>query len=163
LIDEIDKSDVDLPNDLLNIFEEGEFYIPELARLDDDAVVQVSVQDAASYAAVNRGLVRCDAFPVVVMTSNGERDFPPAFLRRCVRLDLQEPSDERLATIVEAHLGADVRAEGADILDRFVDLRSGGDLATDQLLNAIFLTSHALRSHRNRADLVNLVLRHLTT
>jgi hypothetical protein len=33
LIDEIDKSDIDLPNDLLNIFEEGEFEIPELARL----------------------------------------------------------------------------------------------------------------------------------
>ena len=43
-----------------------------------------------------RGRVRCRAFPFIVLTSNGEREFPPAFLRRCVRLDLHQPDDEHL-------------------------------------------------------------------
>ncbi|MFM6859063.1 MAG: MoxR family ATPase, partial [Dolichospermum sp.] len=45
LIDEIDKSDIDLPNDLLHIFEEGEFEIPVLRRIDDK-IAQVEVQTA---------------------------------------------------------------------------------------------------------------------
>ncbi|MFM6814789.1 MAG: AAA family ATPase, partial [Dolichospermum sp.] len=45
LIDEIDKSDIDLPNDLLHIFEEGEFEIPELRRIADK-IAQVEVQTA---------------------------------------------------------------------------------------------------------------------
>ncbi len=47
---------------------------------------------------VTRGVVRCREFPVVVITSNGERDFPPAFMRRCVRLDLPDPDEARLRT-----------------------------------------------------------------
>jgi hypothetical protein len=41
----------------------------------------------------------------VVITSNGEREFPPAFLRRCLRLDLPDPDEPRLRAIVSAHLG----------------------------------------------------------
>ncbi|TQS86091.1 AAA family ATPase, partial [Arthrobacter sp. TS-15] len=93
LIDELDKGDVDLPNDLLTVFEEGEFTIPELTRLSEDhAPVHVQTDDPDTPAAVLRGRVRCREFPIVVITSNGERDFPPAFLRRCVRLDLPEPT-----------------------------------------------------------------------
>ncbi|MBB6419665.1 hypothetical protein HDC93_005275 [Streptomyces sp. AK010] len=46
--------------------------------------------------AVRRGRVRCRAFPFVVLTSNGEREFPPAFLHRCVRLRLRRPGDPQL-------------------------------------------------------------------
>ena len=45
-----------------------------------------------------RGRVRCRAFPIVVITSNGEREFPPAFLRRCLRLEMAAPEHEQLAT-----------------------------------------------------------------
>lgn len=81
LIDELDKSDIDLPNDLLHVFEEGEFPIPELQRLTDrDRVELTEPGDAGSTrrVAIDQGVVRCREFPIVVMTSNDERDFPPA-------------------------------------------------------------------------------------
>ncbi|MGW7365037.1 AAA family ATPase [Streptomyces sp. NPDC054841] len=141
LVDELDKGDVDLPNDLLNVFEEGEFEIPELARLpEEQSSVEVLTADPQSRTEVVRGRVRCSEFPVVVITSNGERDFPPAFLRRCIRLDLPEPDEDRLLEIVRAHLGDGTRLDGADeLLRAFLARRGRGELATDQLLNAVFL------------------------
>ncbi|MEU2133803.1 MoxR family ATPase [Streptomyces sp. NPDC018352] len=140
LIDELDKGDIDLPNDLLTVFEEGEFAISELTRLPDDHVpVHVQTDDPDETASVTRGRVRCSEFPVVVITSNGERDFPPAFLRRCVRLDLPEPDEQRLREIVAAHLGPDALNDMDDLLREFLGRRAAGELATDQLLNAVFL------------------------
>ncbi|MFC9682727.1 AAA family ATPase [Streptomyces sp. NPDC056948] len=140
LVDELDKGDVDLPNDLLTVFEEGEYEIPELARLpEDQSVVDVLSADTDTEVRVTRGRVRCDEFPVVVITSNGERDFPPAFLRRCVRLDLPAPGSERLREIVAAHLGEAATADVDDLLDDFLRRRQRSELATDQLLNAVFL------------------------
>ncbi|MFE0173409.1 AAA family ATPase [Streptomyces sp. NPDC059002] len=145
LVDELDKGDVDLPNDLLTVFEEGEFEIPELARLpEDQAHIDVLTADPQVRAPVTRGRVRCSEFPVVVITSNGEREFPPAFLRRCVRLDLAEPDEQRLRDIVEAHLG-DAALDGLDdLLRTFLGRRAPGELATDQLLNAVFLRKGGL-------------------
>src|SRR5262245_4940496 len=86
LIDEIDKSDIDLPNDLLNIFEEGEFEIPELARIpQEDQPVEIREYQSDARVKIDKGKVRCTNFPFVLMTSNGERDFPSPFLRRCLR------------------------------------------------------------------------------
>ncbi|MFH8627498.1 AAA family ATPase [Streptomyces vietnamensis] len=143
LVDELDKGDVDLPNDLLNVFEEGEFEIPELARLPEEhSTVRVMTADSDRWTDVVRGHVRCSEFPVVVITSNGERDFPPAFLRRCVRLDLPEPDEDRLRAIISAHLnpGGDIDMVGIDdLMHAFLSRRARGELATDQLLNAVFL------------------------
>ncbi|MFF3458405.1 AAA family ATPase [Streptomyces sp. NPDC002730] len=140
LVDELDKGDVDLPNDLLNVFEEGEFEIPELARLpEDQASVRVMTADPDTWTEVARGRVRCSEFPVVVITSNGERDFPPAFLRRCVRLALPEPDEDRLLAIVRAHLGPADLDGNDELLRAFLARRARGELATDQLLNAVFL------------------------
>jgi MoxR-like ATPase len=118
LIDEIDKSDIDLPNDLLNIFERGEFEIPELARLKEPTV---KVREDASdrMVAITRGKVRCREFPFVVLTSNGERDFPAPFLRRCIRLRMPEPTPELLAQIISAHLGASVAAASDALIREF--------------------------------------------
>ena len=80
LIDEIDKSDIDLPSDLLNVFEEGEYEIGELVRLPEQAgPIQVMTSDLGGTAEVSRGHVRCLAFPFVLLTSNGEREFPRHF------------------------------------------------------------------------------------
>ncbi|MEV5610549.1 MoxR family ATPase [Streptomyces sp. NPDC052225] len=141
LVDEIDKSDLDLPNDLLNVLEEGQYEIPELARAGGESEVRM---DGGSdlKAPIRRGRVRCRAFPFVVLTSNGEREFPPAFLRRCVTLRLHRPDETQLAEIVRAHLGepdADARA----LISRFLSRSRTGELATDQLLNAIYLTGAA--------------------
>lgn len=141
LVDELDKSDIDLPNDLLSVLEEGTFDIPELVRSEarspsfvvhtDDPDVRVSVQG---------GRVRCRAFPIVVITSNGEREFPPAFLRRCLRLDIPQPSVEELAAMVAAHFSAEVAERARDVIMQFHERSSGsGGLATDQLLNAVHL------------------------
>lgn len=140
LVDELDKGDVDLPNDLLTVFEEGEFEILELARLSEQqAEVPVLTETPGEQATVVRGRLRCREFPVVVITSNGERDFPPAFLRRCVRLELPTPDEERLRAIVTAHLGPEALAEVDDLLSAFLRRRATRELATDQLLNAVFL------------------------
>ncbi|MEU8376142.1 MoxR family ATPase [Micromonospora sp. NPDC048894] len=141
LIDEIDKSDIDLPNDLLNVFEEGEYVIPELRRLTKTAPrVNVLTADEDVSATVSAGRVRCRAFPFVVLTSNGEREFPHAFLRRCLRLTLTEPEPDQIAAMVEAHLGADVAAKAREMIEAFVTNRNGtGVYATDQILSAIYL------------------------
>jgi MoxR-like ATPase len=140
LVDELDKGDVDLPNDLLAVFEDGEFEIPELVRLPEDRDrIEVMTADPGVRVPVVRGLVRCAEFPVVVITSNGEREFPPAFLRRCVRLELAEPDETRLRDIVRAHLEDANLGDVDDLLNTFLDRRATGELATDQLLNAVFL------------------------
>ncbi|GGN76699.1 ATPase AAA [Actinoplanes lobatus] len=162
LIDEIDKSDIDLPNDLLTILEEGEFPIPELQRVADRvASVPVGVDRSTRTAPVHGGTVRCSTFPIVLMTSNGERDFPPAFLRRCLQLDIPDPAPEQLAAIVEAHLGAEVLAAAQGLIDDFLKRRSTGEMATDQLLNAIFAVMS--NGTADRDELAALVMRHLGT
>ena len=164
LIDEIDKSDVDLPNDLLNVLEEGEFRIPELVRIaETDNEVEVSQEHESAPVRIRQGTVRCRAFPIVVMTSNGERDFPPAFLRRCVRLEVSQPDSKRLEAIVRAHLGEQALAASADLIEQFLQQRSSGELATDQLLNAIFVSLHSDVTHAgSRRELADLLLRPLS-
>jgi len=145
LVDELDKSDIDLPNDLLNVLEEGEFEIPELSRLaDEDGQEAVSVRtDDGTRVEVRHGKVRCGAFPVVVMTSNGERDFPLPLLRRCISLNLKVPDRERLAAMVHAHFGDAEAAANDEVINQFLTTSPGQLRAADQLLNAVYLTQHA--------------------
>jgi MoxR-like ATPase len=190
IIDEIDKSDIDLPNDLLTIFEEGRFEIPELARLEKGDVnqnpVAVSVRTAymdeeevthspktdeeevthspktdeeevthspktdeeevthsPKRVQIQGGRITCQEFPLVILTSNGERDFPPPFLRRCLRLTMREPDRSELERIVNAHLGDGIasREDVDTLIKTFIARRDKEELATDQLLNAIFMVT----------------------
>lgn len=143
LIDELDKSDEDLPNDLLDVFEEGSYEIPELLRLSGRAPeVRVHTADPEHGATIERGRVECAAFPLVIITSNGEREFPPAFLRRCLRFELAEPSPERLADMIAAHLGRPDAQEARELLTRFLRERAvTGELSGDQLLSALYLVT----------------------
>ncbi|OIJ63598.1 AAA family ATPase [Streptomyces mangrovisoli] len=164
LIDEIDKSDIDLPNDLLDVFEEGGFEIPELARAaDTHETVMIRPSGGGPDIRVHRGMVRCRAFPLVILTSNGEREFPPAFLRRCIRLHLPSLSEDepRLRAIVRAHLpGADDQAE--EIIRLFMERAATGELATDQLLNAVYLMSRTVQGGApDPGGIARLVLQHL--
>lgn len=81
LIDEIDKADLEFPNDLLRELDEMVFHIPEL----DETV-----------KAVHR--------PVIIITSNAEKELPDAFLRRCVFHYIAFPDRERMKKIVDVHL-----------------------------------------------------------
>ncbi|MER7405787.1 MoxR family ATPase [Streptomyces sp. NPDC000070] len=164
LVDEIDKSDLDLPNDLLNVLEEGQYEIPELvraARHSDDGAAEVLADGTDTPVAVHRGRVRCRAFPFVVLTSNGEREFPPAFLRRCVRLKLRRPDRDQLTDIVRAHLDTpDAHADR--LITRFLERAGGGELATDQLLNALYLTGVAGLDAESRDDLAEQLMPYLS-
>ena len=80
LIDEIDKADLEFPNDLLNELDEMSFHIPET----DETVT-----------AIHR--------PVVIITSNAEKELPDAFLRRCVFHFIEFPNPELMEEIVRVH------------------------------------------------------------
>jgi MoxR-like ATPase len=161
LIDEIDKSDIDLANDLLTVFEKGEYQIDELVRQEVETA-SVMTADGTNRAVITRGTVLCSAFPLVIMTSNGEREFPPAFLRRCVTVNLAQPdTKEGMTEIVRAHLG-DLADKSAELVTHFFDRKTHGTLATDQLLNAIYLTHHAAARGADRLSLANQVMPYLS-
>lgn len=166
LIDEIDKSDIDLPNDLLNVFEEGRFPIHELVRMGEDQTTSVyPFKGNTPDVTVIGGEVICSAFPLVVLTSNGERELPKPFLRRCIRLDIPEPNEDKLADIVRSHFGADLETgEREALIQAFLTRRTPGSLATDQLLNAAYLTLAGINLRHVRDDgtsLLDAVLRRL--
>ncbi len=80
LIDEIDKADLEFPNDLLNELDEMSFFIPETNQ---------------TVTAVHR--------PVVIITSNAEKELPDAFLRRCVFHFIEFPNPDLMEEIVRVH------------------------------------------------------------
>jgi MoxR-like ATPase len=75
LIDEIDKAPREVPNDLLTEIEDLSFKVPELGWMND---IKLEKREQA-----NR--------PIVIVTSNSERDLPPAFLRRCIYFHVELP------------------------------------------------------------------------
>ena len=141
LIDEIDKSDIDLPNNLLHVFEEGEFEISELLRHSENNH-NIRLHNSEEKVTIKKGKISCKQFPLIIMTSNGEREFPPAFLRRCLQLETVYPNHKKLTDIVHAHLEGIDPKELDTLIENFLQKRDGEqqDLATDQLLNAIHLT-----------------------
>ncbi|MFO0451779.1 MAG: AAA family ATPase [Pseudomonadota bacterium] len=80
LIDEIDKADIEFPNDLLRELDRMEFYVYE-----------------------TRELVQARHRPIIVITSNNEKELPDAFLRRCFFHYLRFPDEETMRRIVEVH------------------------------------------------------------
>jgi MoxR-like ATPase len=167
LIDEIDKSDLDLPSDLLNVLEQGEYEIPELARHKQP---EVNVQEWGNDRPhrIVRGRVQCTEFPFIVITNNGERDFPPPFLRRCVRFTMPSLADtEMLKKVVRAHLST-IDVNKGPVLDLINDfaarVRSGEVHALDQLLSAAHLLSDSRTpAGPQRKKLLDLLLRELTS
>ena len=149
LIDEIDKSDIDLPNDLLHIFEEMQFIIPELERADKDGTgIEIkTTHDKDKKVNIKNGIVglkKAKNFPIVIMTSNNSREFPPAFLRRCLSLEMKQPDKKRLIKIVEAHFDSLTDSQTNSmhkIVKIFTDKLEieNNKLSVDQLLNAIQL------------------------
>lgn len=117
LIDEIDKASRDFPNDLLNGIDRMSFTLREVGN-----------------AALTGAGRETEDHPIVIITSNSERELPDPFLRRCVYCDVPNPSRQQLASIVATRvlgLAAPPAAGGNDglpqnysrLLDAFVDLR----------------------------------------
>ncbi|MDX2032715.1 MAG: MoxR family ATPase [Blastocatellia bacterium] len=108
LIDEIDKAPRDFPNDLLNEVESGVFRVPELrnARIEANSALP----------------------PILVLTSNSEKNLPEAFLRRCVYYHIPFPDRARLTEIVASRVsGLRDGALLAEALDLFERLREPGN------------------------------------
>ncbi|WP_214319842.1 AAA family ATPase [Nonomuraea sediminis] len=133
LIDDLDNGDVDLPNDLLHVIETGSFTISR-SRAMERSYLHTS---EGRQTVVSFGRVLCAAFPLMVITSNGEREFPARFRRRCLPLDITPPSTGELVSILQAHLGA---VDGR-LVEEFLDAGRDGGPAVDQLLNAVFLAA----------------------
>lgn len=136
LIDEIDKADIDFPNDLLLELDRMEFPIPEVKDANGSPIV----------IRANKNLR-----PLFIITSNDEKPLPPAFLRRCLfhYIDFKEI---RLQEIVEARFGA-LKKEGKIIpeaVEAFKNWRqkildkgvSNKTISTSELLDWMYLVNH---------------------
>jgi len=116
LIDEIDKADIEFPNDLLQELDRMEFYVHETDET-----------------------VRAEVRPIVVITSNNEKELPDAFLRRCFFHYIRFPDPETMERIVDAHYpGIQNRLVG-EALKIFYELRETPGLkkkpSTSELLD----------------------------
>ena len=100
LIDEIDKADIEFPNDLLRELDRMEFYVYE-----------------------TRELVRAKHRPVIIITSNNEKELPDAFLRRCFFHYIRFPDRDTMRQIVHAHYPALKQELLAEALEVFFELR----------------------------------------
>ncbi|MBO6775812.1 MAG: MoxR family ATPase [Marinibacterium sp.] len=80
LIDEIDKADIEFPNDLLQELDKMEFYVYETGET-----------------------IRAEQRPIVIITSNNEKELPDAFLRRCFFHYIRFPDEATMRRIVEVH------------------------------------------------------------
>ena len=149
LIDELDKSDIDLPNDLLHILEESKFEIDVLKRYSSDKPINLGTKKNPIIIKNGEKEIDIDNFPIIIMTSNGDRDFSPAFMRRCLHHTMELPNETRLIEIVTKHLELTEGDENIRVIEEivkdFITKRDGIDnhqkneLATDQLLNALYL------------------------
>ncbi|MBR0565112.1 MoxR family ATPase [Azoarcus sp. L1K30] len=125
LIDEVDKADIDFPNDLLDVLDRFEFDIEDLPRSED----------AECLAARGFGRHVCappdGVRPIVLITSNREKQLPEPFLRRCLYVQLDFPSDpDMLADIVARNLEASLETVSSELtlaaVARFMEIRKRG-------------------------------------
>lgn len=101
LIDEIDKADIDFPNDLLDVLDRYEF---EIDDLPDEESVLCADDPTKGFGRVVKAKTG-DVKPIVVITSNREKPLPEPFLRRCLYIQLTFPTDPvLLAKIVQSNL-----------------------------------------------------------
>ncbi len=100
LIDEIDKADLEFPNDLLWELDQMEFYIHE-----------------------TKETVKAKQRPIVIITSNAEKELPDAFLRRCIFHYIAFPDRELMTEIVKTHFDSVEENLLSNALDAFYDIR----------------------------------------
>lgn len=129
LIDEIDKADIEFPNDLLREIDKMEFHVYETQQ---------------TISAIHR--------PLIIITSNNEKELPDAFLRRCFFHYIRFPDMETLASIVQVHfpqLDTDL-LEAA--LERFYELRQAPSLKKKPSTSELLDWLHLLMSEKMSAD-----------
>ncbi len=123
LIDEIDKADIEFPNDLLHELDRMEFHVYETSE---------------TVKAVDR--------PIVVITSNNEKELPDAFLRRCFFHYIRFPDRDTMTEIVEVHVPGIQKLLVSRALDLFYEVREVPGIkkkpSTSELLDWLRLLLH---------------------
>ena len=118
LIDEIDKADLEFPNDLLWELDKMEVYINE-----------------------TKETIKTKHRPIVIITSNAEKELPDAFLRRCIFHYIEFPDQEKMAEIIKVHFGDIDRKLQEKALDAFYEIRKMDSIqkkpSTSELLDWI--------------------------
>jgi MoxR-like ATPase len=123
LIDEIDKADIEFPNDLLQELDRMEFYVYETGK---------------TIRAINR--------PIVIITSNNEKELPDAFLRRCFFHYIKFPDADTMRSIIDVHFPDIQKDLVREALNIFYDIREVPGLkkkpSTSELLDWLKLLMH---------------------
>lgn len=168
LIDEIDKSDIDLPNDLLHILEELEFEIPELKRVG--GLHDIEFYRSDEKVKIRDGKIKATDIPIIIMTSNDTREFPTAFLRRTIQTTIQMPKEDELVEIVKDHYG-DINKLEKDLISEYYNRVEPEDgekqhISIDQLLNAIYLLKNNIFNSEDidkikKDDILELIFKSL--
>ncbi|MEG2176224.1 MAG: MoxR family ATPase [Oscillibacter sp.] len=143
LIDEVDKADLEFPNDLLWELDKMEFYIPELAKT-----------------------IHAKVRPLVIITSNAEKELPDAFLRRCIFHYIAFPDVEMMKKIIFAHYPDLEQTLEEQVLRAFYRIRGMSDLqkkpSTSELLDwiqALQLTGISLDSVKKEVPFAGILLK----
>ena len=135
LIDEIDKADLEFPNDLLWELDQMEFYIHETKRT-----------------------VKAKKRPIVIITSNAEKELPDAFLRRCIFHYIEFPDATLMEEIVKVHYPNIEENILKNAMEAFYDIRSMRDIrkkpSTSELIDWVnALQIGGISADRIRSDL----------
>ena len=143
LIDEIDKADLEFPNDLLWELDKMEFYINE-----------------------TKETIKTKHRPIVIITSNAEKELPDAFLRRCIFHYIEFPDMAKMEEIIKVHFGEIDKQLCENALNAFYEIRKMDDLqkkpSTSELLDwiqALMISGVDIRNIKEEMPFVGVLLK----
>ncbi len=143
LIDEIDKADLEFPNDLLWELDKMEFYINE-----------------------TKETIKTKHRPIVIITSNAEKELPDAFLRRCIFHYIEFPNKEKMEEIIKVHFGDIDKKLSEKALEAFYEIREMDDLqkkpSTSELLDwiqALMISGVDIKKIKDEMPFIGVLLK----
>lgn len=143
LIDEIDKADLEFPNDLLWELDKMEFYINE-----------------------TKETIKTKHRPIVIITSNAEKELPDAFLRRCIFHYIEFPNAEKMEEIVKVHFGDVDEKLVEKAMEAFYEIRNTREIqkkpSTSELLDwiqALMISGVDLDTIKNKVPYLGVLLK----
>lgn len=143
LIDEIDKADLEFPNDLLWELDKMEFYINE-----------------------TKETIKTKHRPIVIITSNAEKELPDAFLRRCIFHYIEFPNEEKMEEIIKVHFGDIDKKLCQMAMEAFYEIRDMKELqkkpSTSELLDwlqALMISGVNVKKIKEEIPFVGILLK----
>lgn len=143
LIDEIDKADLEFPNDLLWELDKMEFYINE-----------------------TKETIKTKHRPIVIITSNAEKELPDAFLRRCIFHYIEFPDAEKMEEIIKVHFGNIDRKLCEKAMEAFYEIRNMKEIqkkpSTSELLDwlqALMISGVNIKTLKDEIPFVGVLLK----